>query len=62
MDLPRLDTGLLLRIVLLLIVIWLVLQILEGILRLTFGLLRFLPFLIAAAIVIYLALWVADRL
>jgi hypothetical protein len=61
MDLPRLDTGMLLRIVLLLIAIWLVLQILEGLLRLTFGLLRFLPFLIAAAIVIYLALWLADR-
>lgn len=62
MDLPTLETGTLLRIVLLLIAIWIALQILEAILRLTFGLLRFLPFLIAAAIVIYLALWLADRL
>jgi hypothetical protein len=62
MDLPRFETGTLLRIVLLLLGIWLALQILEGILRLTFGLLRILPFLIAVAIVIYLALWLADRL
>lgn len=62
MDRGALGVDTLLRIVLVLVVVWLVLQILQSILRLTFGMFRFLSPLIAVVVVVLIVLWFLDRI
>ena len=58
MDRGALEGDTLVRIVL----VWLVLEVLQGIMRLTFGMFRFLSPLIGLLVVILLVLWLLDRI
>jgi len=56
------DVNTLLRIVLLLVVVWLVLEVLQTFLHLAFGIFRFLPGLLALAVIVLIVLWLLDRI
>lgn len=62
MDRGALEVDTLIRIVLVLVVVWLVLEVLQGIMRLTFGFFRFLSPLLAVVVAILLVLWLIDRI
>jgi hypothetical protein len=57
-----LEVETLLKIVLGLVVIVLILQVIEGILKIGFWLLRLLPTLLGILIVVLIVLWFLDRL
>lgn len=61
-DRAAIEVETLLKIVLVLVVVWLVLEIVGEILQLTLGLLGFLPELIGLAVVVLIVLWLLDRL
>jgi len=62
MNRAALDVESLLRIVLLLVIVWLVLRVLGEVLHIFFGIFRFVPDLIAVAIVVVIVLWLYDRI
>lgn len=62
MDRGALEVDTLVKIVLVLVVVWLVLEVMQGIMRLTFGMFRFLSPLVGLLVVILLVLWLLDRI
>ncbi|GAA0543852.1 hypothetical protein ABNG02_00360 [Halorubrum ejinorense] len=62
MNRAEIDTDDLLKLVLLLVVAWLLLEIVEAVLGLAFWLLDALPTLIGVALVVVIALHLTDRI
>ncbi|MDB2286254.1 hypothetical protein PN419_08420 [Halorubrum ezzemoulense] len=62
MNRAEIDTDDLLKIVLLLVVVWLLLEIVEAVLEVAFWLLDALPTLIGIALVVVIALHLTDRI
>ncbi|MFW5903320.1 MAG: DUF7554 family protein [Halolamina sp.] len=62
MERGSLEANTLLRIVLVLVVVWLVLEVLSELLNIFFGVFRFLPELLALAVVAIIVLWLLDRI
>jgi len=62
MDRAALDVDTLLRIVLVLVVIWLVLEILDMALGMVFGIFWFLKPLLALALLVLIVLWLLDKI
>lgn len=61
-DIAAIDVDDLLKIILLLVVIWLVLEIAEGVLSITLGLLGPLRPLLGLVVLILIVLWLVDRI
>ena len=57
-----LEVGTLLKVILVLVVVWLVIEVAGSLLRLTMGLFRFLPTIIGALVVVLIVLWLLDRI
>ena len=62
MDRGALDVDTLIKIVLLLVIFWLVLEVLETVLGLLRGVFWFLQPLLAVVVLILLILWLVDRI
>ncbi|MFC6772454.1 DUF7554 family protein [Halorubrum pallidum] len=62
MDRANIDVDDLLKVILGLVIVWLLVEILGTVLDLTFALLDALPMLVAVAIVVLIALRLADRI
>ena len=62
MDRGALDVDTLIKIVLLLVIFWLVLEVLETVLGLLRGVFWFLQPLLAVVVLVLLILWLVDRI
>lgn len=58
----KIDVEDLLKIVLALVIVWLLLEIVGGLLSITLTLFKALPMLLGIAIVVLIVLWLTDRI